>query len=266
MEKIALIAGNRKFPLIYAENARKRGIPITGIAIKGDTSRLLGKYVEKIYWLGLEDFSRMFEIFKIEGIKKAVMCGQISPARLFKKEARLDPQLRQLLENIVDCRADTVFRAIADKISQAGVELLDSTALLEEYMPKKGTLSASVPEQITLKDINFGLDMAKKIASHDIGQTVAVKNMAVVAVEALEGTDNLIKRAGRIVRGVVIVKVSKPSQDKRFDVPVIGAKTIKSLIKAGASGIVIEAEKTLFIDRQISLKLADQKGIFVVAV
>lgn len=267
MEKIGIIAGNRKFPLLFSSAAKKRGYYIVAIAIKGDTCRRLKKLVDKIYWLGLGDFSKVFEIFKSEGIKKIVMAGQISPRRLFSRELNKDPQLKELLSNIDDKRADTIFAAIAEKLQEVGFELLESTLFIEEFLPPKGVLTKNEPTFETWEDIYFGFDLAKKIAFLDIGQSVAVKNKAIVAIEALEGTDRLIRRAGRIARGgVTVVKVSKPKQDMRFDVPVVGLNTIKNLAKVKGAALALEAGKTLFIDREASIRLAQRYGIAIVAV
>lgn len=267
MEKIGLIAGNRKFPILFSQAAKQKGYYVVAVAIKGDTSRKLKKTADKIYWIGLNEFSLIFDIFKSEGITKLVMAGQISPARLFSKEVNKDPQLKKLLSNIKDKRADTIFAAIADKLNSAGFELLDSTIFIQELLPKKGVLTIKQPSPQDLEDARFGFDLAKQVGNLDIGQTVAIKNKAIVAVEALEGTDNLIRRAGKIGRGgVIVVKVSKPNQDSRFDVPVVGLNTVRNLIRAHAHCLVIEAGKTLFIDREQSINLADKKGLAIVAV
>ena len=266
MEKIGLIAGNRRFPIVFAQAAKLKGYHIVAVAIKKDTSPMLRRFVDKIYWLGLDEFSRMFEIFKDEGIVNIVMAGQVSPRRLFSKEIDKDKKLKQILSAIKDKRADTIFAAIAQELKEHGLQLLDSTIFLEGLMPKKGALTKSVPDFSAWEDVYFGLNLAKAIAQLDIGQTVAVKQKAIVAVEALEGTDNLIRRAGKISSGSTIVKVSKPRQDMRFDIPVVGLNTVKSLIKAGARCLAIEAGKTLFIDKEKSVELADKKGIAIVAV
>lgn len=267
MEKIGIIAGNRRFPLVFAAAAKKRGYYLVAVAVKGDTSCRLSGLVDKIYWLRISEFSRIFEIFKAEGITKIVMAGQISPYRLFSKEVAKDAQLNSLLAGLKDRKADTIFGAIAQRLNQAGFELLDSTLFLNDFLPGKGTLTKKEPNPKEWEDIYFGLDLAKRLGDLDIGQTVAVKDKAVVAVEALEGTDNLIRRAGRIARpGMTLVKVSKPKQDKRFDVPVVGLNTVKNLIKVKACCLAIEAEKTLFLDRVASLKLADKKALIIVAV
>ncbi|MFA5090721.1 MAG: UDP-2,3-diacylglucosamine diphosphatase LpxI [Candidatus Omnitrophota bacterium] len=267
MEKIGLIAGNRKFPLLFSQAARKKGCQVIAIAIKGDTSRQLSKYADKVYWLGLDEFSRMFDIFKKEGLTDVVMAGQISPHRLFSREIEKDKELKDIIRGLKDKRADTIFGAIAKRLQDHGLRLVDSTTYLEDFLPKKGVITVSQPDFDTWEDIYFGLNIAKAIAYLDIGQAVAVKGKAIVAVEALEGTDNLIRRAGRIARaGITVVKVSKPKQDTRFDIPVVGLNTVKNLVKASARCLAIEAAKTLFIDKEKSIALADQKGITVVAV
>lgn len=267
MERLGLIAGNRKFPLLFAESAKQKGYYIVAVAIKNDTSRRLKSFVDKIYWIGLDEFRRMFEIFKNENISRVIMAGQISPRRLFSKEIEKDEELKELLASIKDKRADTIFGAVAQKLKKHGIELMDSTMFIRELLPARGTLTRLEPDSNTREDIYFGLTLAKAVASMDIGQTVAVKSKAIVGVEALEGTDNLIRRAGLITRGgATIVKVSKPKQDLRFDIPVVGLNTVKNLVKARARCLAFEADKTLFIDKKQSVQLADKKGISIVAV
>ena len=267
MEKIGLIAGNRKLPLLFCEAAKKRGYYVVAVAIKGDASPKLKNLADKIYWIGLDEFRSLCEIFKNEGIDKVIMAGQISPGRLFSKEIDKDEGLKSLFATIKDKKADTIFLAIAEKLKESGLTLLDSTTFIKELLPGKGTLTQNEPGFQEWEDVYFGLELAKAIAYLDIGQTVAVKARAIVAVEALEGTDNLIRRAGQIAcGGITVVKVSKPKQDTRFDMPVVGLNTIASLIRAGGRCLAIEAEKTIFIDKEESIKLADKKGIAIVAV
>ncbi|MCM8780962.1 MAG: UDP-2,3-diacylglucosamine diphosphatase LpxI [Candidatus Omnitrophica bacterium] len=267
MEKIGLIAGNRRLPIVFSEAAKKRGYHIVAIAVRGDTSFRLKKYVDKIYWINLNEFSKMPEIFKSEGITRIIMAGQISPHRLFSKEINRDKTLKELLAGIRDKKADTIFGAVAEILEGQNLELLDSTTFIKDYLPAKGVLTKRYPAFTEWEDIYFGFELAKAIALLDIGQTVAVKHKAIVAVEALEGTDRLIRRAGKIAgRDIVVVKVSKPQQDMRFDIPVVGANTIKNLIKVRAACLAIEAEKTLFLDKEGSIRLADKNGICVVAV
>jgi UDP-2,3-diacylglucosamine hydrolase len=267
MKKLGLIAGNRRFPIIFAQAAKKQGYYVAAIAIKGDTSSAIRSFADKVYWLKLSEFSRLFDIFKNEGIEDLVLAGQISPWRLFSKEVLKDEQLKNLLNGLEDKRADTIFIQIVKMLENQGFKLLDSTFLINDLMPQKGVLSKCQPEFSVWEDVYFGLDLAKAVSYLDIGQTVAVKTKAIVAVEALEGTDRLIRRAGRVAgQGVTVVKVSKPQQDMRFDVPVVGLNTVKNLVRARASCLAIEAGKTLFLDLEKSLRLANSKGLAVVAV
>lgn len=267
MEKIGLIAGNRRLPILFSQAAKRKNCYIVAVAIKGDTCAQLKNFVDKLYWIDLDGFSRLYEIFKKEDITKVVMAGQISPHRLFSKQMEKNEEIKSLLSSIKDKRADTIFTAVAQKLTESGFELLDSTTFIEDLLPKKGTLTKREPAFCVWEDVYFGFDLAKEVAFLDIGQTVAVKDKAIVAVEALEGTDNLIRRAGKIARGgFTLVKVSKPNQDKRFDIPVVGLNTIRNLVKQKATCLAIEAAKTIFIDKEPSVDLADSKGIAIVAV
>ncbi len=267
MKTIGLIAGNRKFPLLFAEGARRHGYKVIAVGIRRDTLALLEKKVDKFFWVHLSELDRLISIFKEEGVKEIAMAGQVSPARLFSREVIRSPQLQELLKQVKDKRADSIFGALADKLKAAGFNLVDSTLFLKEYMPGVGVLTKRQPTDTEWEDIHFGFNIAKELGRLDIGQSVAVKEKAVVAVEALEGTDNLIRRAGALSRGkVVVVKVSKPKQDKRFDIPVIGLNTIKNLIRAKAVCLGIEAGQTLFIDQVKALALADKCGLAIAAV
>lgn len=267
MEKIGLIAGNRRFPILFSEAAKRNNYSVIAIAIKGDTSAQIKKVADKVYWLSLSEFKRMFEIFKEEGITKIAMAGQISPQRLFSKEVSTNEEIQKILRDIQDKRADTIFAAIAQRLKDAGFMLISSISFIEDLLAKEGVLTQRKPSLSEWEDIRFGFDLVKAVANLDIGQTIAVKKKAVVAVEALEGTDNLIRRSGRIAQGkVVVIKVSKPKQDMYFDVPVIGLNTVKNLVKAGSVCLAIEAGKTLFLDQAPSIKLADRKKVSIVAV
>ncbi|MBI5872613.1 MAG: UDP-2,3-diacylglucosamine diphosphatase LpxI [Candidatus Omnitrophica bacterium] len=265
IKKIGLIAGNGRFPLLFAGAARHHGLDVVAIAIKKDTSHLITPLVNKVYWLSLKDYARMFDIFKNEGIRKVIMAGQVNPQNLFYKDVG-DKALKVLLAAIKDKRPDTVFGAVADQLAEREIELIDSTFLLEDFMAKKGVLTSTQPDTQTWDDIRFGFDMAKKIAGLDIGQTLVVKNGAIVAVEAIEGTDACILRGGKLAAGgIVVIKVSKPNQDMRFDVPVVGPRTIKYLSRVHSRCLAIEADKTLVIDRELCVKAADRNKISIVA-
>jgi len=252
---------------LVAREARKRGVAVVTAAVKGETCPALRKFSDKFSWFSLGQFSLMFEFFKHEGVEKVIMAGQISPVRLFSREVKDNPLIQELLNSIEDRKANTIFAGIAGKLKEQGLELLDSTTFVKSFLPRKGVLTKRAPDSAESEDIQFGIDLARKIAGLDIGLSVGVKHKAIVAVEALEGTDNLIRRAGFIARsGVVIAKVSRPDQDMRFDIPVIGLKTVKTLAWAKASCLAFEAGKTLFLDMQDSLALADRKKISIVAV
>lgn len=264
-KKIGLIAGNGQFPLLFARAAAKHGLEVVAIAIKRDTSFLISPLVKKVYWLELKDYQRMFDIFKAEGVKKAIMAGQVNPRSLFHKDLG-DGALKRLLAAIQDKRPDTVFGAVADELAKHSIELVDSTILLENFLAEEGVLTNVSPDSGMMHDITFGFEMAKRLAGLDIGQTLVVKNGAIIAVEAIEGTDAAILRAGILANGgIVVIKVSKPNQDMRFDVPVIGPRTIKFMIQAKARCLAIEAKRTLVIDRAQCVRLAEKHKIAIIA-
>lgn len=267
METIGLIAGNRHFPLYFAQQAKKKGNRLVAVAIKRDTSARLKKYVEKIYWLDICEFSKAFEIFHSQGIKKVALVGQINPQRLFDKRVREDKRVQSFFGQLGDYKANSIFSLITDKLNQAGFEVLDSHTFMEDFLPKKGNLTDNQPDFSIWQDVYFGLNLAKQVATLDIGLSVAVKQKAIVAVEALEGTDALIRRSGRIAgAGIVIVKVSRPWQDMRFDLPVVGLKTVQNLVKIKARCLAIEAGKTIFLDLSASIALAERFSLAIVAV
>lgn len=266
IKKIGLIAGNGKFPLLFAKAARRNGIDVIAVAIKKDTSPWITPLVKKVYWLTLKEYSRMFDIFQEEGISKVIMAGQVNPKNLFYKDTG-DEALKTLLSAVKDKRPDTVFGAVADKLAERSIELIDSTLFLEEYLLPGGILTKCQPDAGILNDIRFGYDMAKKMAGLDIGQTLVVKNGAIVAVEAIEGTDAAILRGGKLANGgIVVIKVSKPNQDMRFDIPVVGPRTIEFLSMVNGKCLAIEAHRTLMIDREICVRIADRKRIVIVVV
>lgn len=265
IKKIGLIAGNGKFPLLFAKAARDKGLEVVAIAIKNDTSKYIISLASKVYWLSLKDYAKMYDIFAREGISKVIMAGQVNPKSLFYKDLG-DNTLKTLFAAMEDKRPDTVFGAVAGELAKHSIELMDSTFLLEDCLPSKGVLTKHCPDERTWKDIQFGFKMAKETAGLDIGQTICVKNGAIVAVEAIEGTDAAIIRGGKLAGpGIVVIKVSKPCQDMRFDVPVVGPRTIEHLIKIKGSCLAIEAKKTLMIDKELCIDIANRKKIIIVA-
>ncbi|MBU1042976.1 MAG: UDP-2,3-diacylglucosamine diphosphatase LpxI [Candidatus Omnitrophica bacterium] len=265
MEKIALISGNGNLPIICALAAKKTGAYIVVIAIKEEADKQLADIADKIYWISVGQFKTLIEILKKEEIKKAIMVGQIKHKLLFS-QIELDLELTKLLFSLKDKKTDTILGAIAQRITQLGIEMLDSSTFIKDYLAPSGLLTARGPSKAQNEDIEFGLIIAKQIAGLDIGQTVVVKDKVVLSVEAIEGTDEAIRRANYYCQGnAVVVKVSKPNQDMRFDIPLIGLKTIKTLIEEKVAVLAIEAGKTLFLDKDLVLDLANKNNIIIIA-
>jgi len=267
VDRIGLIAGNGRFPIIFAESARKKGVEVIAIGINEETSKELEKFVNKIYWLGVGELDKLLKIFREENIRSIVMAGQVKHKLLFDKNIKIDERMQFLLGSLKNKKTDSIIGAVARLLEFKGIKVLSSIIFLSEYLPKKGVLTKQLPDDRVLKDIDFGRKIAKSIAGLDIGQSVVVKDRVVLAVESIEGTDEAIRRAERYGKdGIVVIKVTKPMQDMRFDVPVIGPDTIKLLQEVKAACIAIEAKKTLIIDKEETLKLADEAGIIVIAI
>lgn len=264
--KIGLIAGNGKFPLIFAQEAKKAGAKVVALAIKEETSPKLKNLVDRIHWVNVGQLGDLIEICKKEGITRAVMAGQVRHSRLFT-QVKLDPRAMALLAGVKDKKANSLLGAVADELSREGIELIDSATYLSHLLPSPGILTRRKPTQKEWQDIEFGHKMAKEIAGLDIGQTVVVKDQSVLAVEGMDGTDFTIKRGGRLGRGdVVVVKVSKPQQDRRFDLPIIGERTVEVLKQAKAKVLAFSARSTILLDRKKVVKRANQNGISLVAI
>ncbi len=265
IEQIGLIAGNGKFPILFAKAARAKGLKIIAAGIQGDTSWLLRPFVDRLAWFKVGQLRNLFEYFQLNQVKRVIMAGQVNPKNLFDETLELDGEFQVLISALKDRKADTIFSAVVDKLKAQGLELLDSTFLLKDYLASKGTLTRRGPSLVELGDIEFGRDIAKAMGSIDVGQTVVVKEKAILAIEAMEGTDQCIERGGKIAqKNAVVVKMSKPSQDQRFDVPVVGPRTIKHMIRSHCRCLAIEAGKTLIIDREKCVKKANQAQICIV--
>jgi DUF1009 family protein len=267
--RIGLIAGNGSFPFLVLDAARRLGHEVTIVAVKEEASPELAEAagrepVAAVHWLSLGQLGRCIAVLKEAGVTRAIMAGQVKHSKIF---AGIVPD-RVLLSVLMKLRArntDAIISAVADVLADHGIELLDSTAFLEPLLAKPGPLTRRAPSPEETADFEFGYRMAEAIAGLDIGQTVAVKDRAVVAVEAMEGTDEVIARAGRLAGpGVRVVKVAKPGQDMRFDVPVVGAATIAAMRAAGASALSLDAGKALLLDGDAFLRAADDAGIAVI--
>lgn len=267
MRPLGLIAGGGGFPLLFAERARTQGIPLVSIALKDETSPRLEKLVDKIYWISFGEVRQAVDILKKENIKKAVMIGRITKTRFFKDRPALDDGGNIILKLAKDKKDITLFRAAAAYLKLHGITIVSSLICLKENLARKGCLTKEEPTQGQWQDVRFGFRIAKRLAALDVGQTVVVKDKAVLAVESIEGTDAAIKRGGALGNGdVVVVKAARPNQDMRFDIPVIGIHTLNSLKEARASCLALQKNKTLIIDKEELAKLADEAGISIVVI
>lgn len=266
MNKLGLIAGKGKFPLIVAEKARESGYEVFAVAFRGITASGLEEHVNKIFWIHIGQLGKLIKTLKKEEITEAVIAGGV-PKVLIYSEVKPDLRAAALMLRLKNRKDDSILKEIAEELKNEGIILQDSTRYISSMISKKGLLTKRSPTKNEFKDIEFGWEIAKEMGRLDIGQCVIVKNQAVLAIEAIEGTDEAIKRGGRLgEEGSVAVKVSKPNQDMRVEVPAVGIQTAKSLIEARASVLAIEAEKTIIFDQEEMLKLANQAGISIIVI
>jgi DUF1009 family protein len=281
--KLGLIAGNGRFPFLLLEAARAHGLEVVVAAIKEETDpemneRAAADSSVRVYWLSLGELSKLIETFQKEGVTRAVMAGQVKHKQIFSS-IRPDWRLAKLLLSLRTRNTDMLLGAVAKVLGDEGIELISSTAYLEPLVAKPGVMTERAPSEQEQKDIVYGRAVAQAVAGYDIGQTVVVASQACVAVEAMEGTDAAIERAGAIMRSLedegeastldrslTVVKVAKPKQDMRFDVPVVGLKTIETMKRAGATCLAIEAGRTLVFDRETIVSRANAAGIAIVTV
>ena len=279
-EKLGLIAGNGRFPFLLLEAARAHGLDVVVAAIKEETDaemevRAAGDAGVRVHWISLGELSKLIETFKAEGVTRAVMAGQVKHKQIFSS-IRPDWRLAKLLLNLRTRNTDMLLGAVAKVLGDEGIELISSTAYLEPLLAAEGVMTARGPNEDELKDVTYGLRVARGIAGFDLGQTVVIAAQACVAVEAMEGTDATIARAGELMRsssevggtadgvlgrGLTVVKVAKPQQDMRFDVPVVGVATIRVMRAAGATCLCVEAGRTLLFDREALVAEADAAGM-----
>ena len=284
MNRLGLIAGNGRFPFLLLDAARAHGTEVVVAAIKEETDPEIDTRAQadsgvRVHWLSLGELSRLIETFQREGVHQAVMAGQVKHKQIFSS-IRPDWRLAKLLLSLRTRNTDMLLGAVAKVLGDEGIELIPSTAYLEPLLAQPGVLTARAPGEQESRDIAYGRDVARHLAAYDLGQTVVVAAQACVAVEAMEGTDATIERAGALMRtlgdpttdpastldrSLTVVKVAKPKQDLRFDVPVIGVRTIETMRAAGATCLAIEAQRTLIFDRDAVRAQADAAGIAVVA-
>jgi len=275
---LGLIAGNGRFPFLLLDAARAQGVSVVVAAIREETDEEINRRADedsgiRVHWLSLGELSRLINTFHKEGVSQAVMAGQVKHKQIFSA-IRPDWRLAKLLLGLRTRSTDMLLGAVAKVLGDEGIELISSTTFLEPLLAEAGVLTHRAPSEDEQKNIEYGLSVAHALAGFDIGQTVVVAAQACVAVEAMEGTDATIQRAGELMgtlekeastlsRALTVVKIAKPNQDMRFDVPVIGMKTIDSMIRTGADCLSVEAGRTLLFDRARLLERADEAGIAI---
>jgi DUF1009 family protein len=260
---LGIIAGNGLYPFLLARAARQHGVPAIHVAaFENETRADLADQADSIEWMRVGQLSRLIKYFEKTGVQRAIMAGQIAPKNLF--DLQPDFKALMLLGGLKERNAETLFGAVADQLAKVGVELLPATTYLEDCLAKEGLIAGPEPPKRLIDDIVFGFEIAKEVSRLDIGQTVVVRNGTVLAVEGFEGTDEAIERGARLgKRGAVVVKVSKPKQDFRFDVPVIGCQTLHVASGAGAKAIAIEAGRTLLLDKEALKASAEEKKMTI---
>jgi len=265
-ERIGLIAGNGRFPIIFADNARKLGYHVSAVAHEGETEPELANHVDRIHWIKIGQLNKLIKAFKEDGVHQAVMLGGIKKTHVF---TTLRPDFRTLAmaTRLALWKDDDILREFAKELEREGIVICESTFGLEGILVEEGTLTARAPSEKEWEDIRYGWEVAHDIGRLDIGQCVVIKDRVVVAVEAVEGTDGAIKRGGDLAKGgAVVVKRSKPQQDLRFDLPAVGPRTIEVMASVKASVLAIEAGRTILLDREIMLEKARSARIAIVGI
>ncbi|RMG70430.1 MAG: LpxI family protein [Nitrospirae bacterium] len=266
MKKIGIIAGKGSLPLMIASEAKKKGFHVVVIGLEPIADSINGDF-DRVYRINVGKFGKLINTLKKEGIKEVIMAGKVSKTLLYKSKLVPDMRALKVLMKLPDRRDDTILQAITDELASEGIRLLETASLTDELFIPEGVLTKRKPTGDERADIEFGFKIAKEIGRLDIGQTVVVKDRAVMAVEAIEGTDEAIKRGGSLAKkGAVVVKVAKPQQDMRYDVPVVGLETLRSMKEVNASLLAAEAGKTILVDREEVIEFADKNKICVMGV
>lgn len=275
-ERLGLIAGNGRFPMLVLDAARARGWDVVVAAIKEETFPEIERHgATAVHWMSLGELSRLIDTFHREGVQKAVMAGQVNHKQIFSS-IRPDWRLAKLLLSLTTRNTDSLIGAVAKVLSDEGITLMNSTELLEPLLARPGVLTRRAPSEQEQKDIAYGRQVAHALAAYDIGQTVVIASAACVAVEAMEGTDATIERAGKLMqslaadastlsRDLTVVKIAKPNQDMRFDVPVVGIATMENMQRARATCLAIDAGRCLLLDGDAVIRAADERNIAIVA-
>jgi DUF1009 family protein len=267
LSKYGLIAGNGKFPFLVLEAARSQGIDMVVAAIKEETFPEIEQHAKTVHWMSLGQLGKLIKTFKSEGVNQAIMAGQVKHKQIFSS---IIPDLKmiQLLASLATKNTDSLIGGVAKMLEAEGIHLMDSTVFLRPLLPEPGLLTRRAPSEEEQRDLDYGYKIARELGRLDLGQSVVVSDGACVAIEAMEGTDAIMERAASLVNGRVlrVVKLAKPNQDLRFDVPVIGVATVRLMSRLKVSALAIEARKTLMIDRDELILLANESGVAIVAV
>lgn len=264
METIGIIAGNGKLPFLAAQNAQDEGLRVSVCAITGETDPAIEKIADKVHWVKLGELKKLAACLLADGVTRVCFEGKITKTSIFAGDLKPDLDMVFLFAKLKNKKDDTILGALCDYLDSKGLRMIDSTRFLKGVLPSPGVLTKKRPSRTQSEDIEFGWTLAKESGRLDFGQSVVVKDKAVLAVEAIEGTDEAIKRGGALGRGdVVVVKVAKPQQDMRFDVPTIGLQTIESMITAGAKVLAFEAGKTILLDKEAVIETANKHGLII---
>ena len=264
-ETLGLIAGGGQFPLIAADAARQRGIRVVAVAHLGETDDALSDRVDEIVWIKLGQLGHLIKALKKQGVRKALLAGTITKKKMFEN-VRPDLKGLTLMSKLAVFHDDDILRAVADELAKEGIEIVSSTLYLPDLVARPGCLTRKKPTRSEQEDVRFGWNVAKELGRLDIGQCVVVRRKTVLALEAMEGTNETILRGGSLGREkTVVIKVSKPNQDLRFDIPAVGFDTVRTMARVKASVLAVEAAKTLIFDKKEMIAYADQSGISIIA-
>ena len=266
-QQYGLIAGNGRFPFLVLAGARREGVELAVAAIKEETDPSIVEQARVVEWISVGHLGKLIKFFQRHQVTRVIMAGQVRHVQIFKLNALPDWRMTKMLARLPRRNTDALIGAIADELASEGIELIDSTMFLQDCLARAGVLTKRAPNKHELADIEYGLHVATELARLDLGQTIVVKNQAVVALEAMEGTDATIRRASELVRNrpLTVIKVAKPNQDMRFDVPVIGLQTVESLKACNVTALSLTADKTLIFDRDEALAGLNQAKIALIA-
>ena len=267
MEKIGLLAGAGKLPVECARTAKQLGYEVYAVGLLPESDPQIADFATDYQQISVGQLDAILKYLKSKDLQKVTMIGKVTKELLFNGKIQPDQKMIELIMSLPDRSDNTIMMMFVRELAKAGLQAFDQTALIRRLMPRRGTITNREPSTAERQDMDFGFRIAKELGRFDVGQTVVVKNRAVMALEAIEGTDEYIRRGGKLANGgAVVAKVSKPNQDNRFDVPTVGKRTVEVMAEVGATALAIEADKTLLVDRKNTVAFADEKGITIVAI